>query len=103
MRPEWVRAVDWAGGGLFVQNAGQILELNLAAMAIASGPTARRVALAESRTDLSWIETREGWSAVLGSGASRLHLASRERPIAEAKALVATVDPVKAAAVVVLG
>jgi hypothetical protein len=103
MRPEWVRAVDRAGGGLCVLDPGQILELNLAAMSIASGATARRVALAESRPDLSWIESREGWSAVLGAGASRVHLASRERPIAEARALVATVDPVKAAAVVVLG
>jgi hypothetical protein len=86
-----------------MQGNPQLLEKNLAALAVSSPATAHLVAATTVRTDFAPISTPQGPSATIGQGPSRIHLASRARPVDEGKLLAGTVDPIKSAAVVVLG
>jgi len=81
-----------------------ILERNLAALAIGSPRAAEMIRAAAARRDLEFVKTDEGTlSALLGSGVGARALASRRRPMEEARRLVEKVDLAAAAGIAVLG
>jgi len=81
-----------------------ILERNLAALARSSSRTAELIRAAAPRTDVEFFEAEDkAVSAQIGAGPSARALASRRRPLDEARRLADTVDLTKAGCLVVTG
>lgn len=81
-----------------------ILERNLSALAAHSPRAARAVRQAGPRADVWFVPTDEGpLSATIGSGPAARALASRRRPMEEARRLTQGVDLASAAGIAVLG
>ena len=95
-----------AAGRCTVGGSGEsILERNLAALARTSRRTVERVRQAEPRRDIEFIgPTEDGAiSAQIGAGAGARALASRRRPLDEARRLAESVDVAGAGCIAVAG
>lgn len=77
----------------------ELLGRNLRALAIRSPVEAELIRQSPQRLDLELVETEEGPSATLGGVA----MASRRRPLSEAKKLAQTIDPESVAVAGVVG
>ncbi len=83
-----------------VPPSSEILERNLGALAATCPQLAARIRQTPARPDVEFVETDEGVaSAVLGGRA----LASKRRPLTEAKRLSETIDPTQAGVIAPLG
>ncbi len=92
------------GRGALTALATSILEKNTAALARASADAAREVLATEPRPDVRFIATDDGvLSAELGSGETAVSLASRRRPLEEARKLAGSVDLTESAVFIVSG
>lgn len=81
-----------------------ILARNLEAIALRSPLVARRIAAATPRTDLSFANTADGVpSATVPTASGPVALASRRRPLAEARTIAGSIDIESHGGIVVLG
>jgi hypothetical protein len=93
----------WSGTGRPGQSSA-VLERNLQALAALSPDVARQVRGSGARDDVRFVVTEDGvLSATIGDGTGARALASKRRPLEEAKRLADTVTLQEAGVVVVLG
>ncbi len=95
LNPEDVDPSDNEG----VPGDDALLEKNLEALSRRSPLEAKRIRSAASRGDLRFIESEEGLSATIGG----IALASKRRPLSEAKKFASSFDPEELAIAGVLG